>query len=146
MRSGGNCKNSKPENLACMKRFDQINVIPFIDIMLVLLAIVLTTATFISQGLIEVDLPEATSSQSLQESSQKNLEIIINAENKLYLSDRLIDSNGLSKVLQSLDKNTPIVLRVDKQVAFENFVEVIDLLKLNHLEKFSIVTIQGKRK
>jgi biopolymer transport protein ExbD len=33
-----------------MKRFDQINVIPFIDIMLVLLAIVLTTATFISQG------------------------------------------------------------------------------------------------
>ncbi len=129
-----------------MKRFDQINVIPFIDIMLVLLAIVLTTATFISQGLIEVDLPKATSSQTIQENSQKNLEIIINAENKLYLSDKLIDSNGLSKALQTLDKNTPIILRVDKQVAFENFVQVIDLLKLNSLEKFSIVTIQGKQK
>lgn len=42
-----------------MKRFDQINMIPFIDIMLVLLAIVLTTATFVSQGLIEVNLPNA---------------------------------------------------------------------------------------
>ncbi len=129
-----------------MKRFDQINVIPFIDIMLVLLAIVLTTATFISQGLIEIDLPEATSSQAIQENSPKNLEIVINAENKLYLADKLIDSNGLSKALQVLDKNTPIILRVDKQVAFKNFVQVIDLLKLNHLEKFSIVTIQGNPK
>jgi biopolymer transport protein ExbD len=42
-----------------MKRFDQINMIPFIDIMLVLLAIVLTTASFISQGMIPLDLPKA---------------------------------------------------------------------------------------
>ena len=40
-----------------MKKFDQINVIPFIDIMLVLLAIVLMTATFIAQGKIDVNLP-----------------------------------------------------------------------------------------
>ncbi len=43
-----------------MKRFDQINVIPFIDIMLVLLAIVLTTATFISQGRLDINVPTAT--------------------------------------------------------------------------------------
>lgn len=42
-----------------MKRIDTINVIPFIDIMLVLLAIVLTTATFISRGVIEVHYPES---------------------------------------------------------------------------------------
>jgi len=41
------------------KKFDSINVIPFIDIMLVLLVMVLTTATFIKQGVIPVALPEA---------------------------------------------------------------------------------------
>ena len=41
-----------------MKRIDGINVIPFIDIMLVLLAIVLTTATFIVEGRLEIRLPE----------------------------------------------------------------------------------------
>ena len=40
------------------KKFDSINVIPFIDIMLVLLVMVLTTATFIKQGVIPVNLPE----------------------------------------------------------------------------------------
>jgi len=50
------CKKSQ-------KRFDQINVIPFIDIMLVLLVMVLTTATFIKQGVIPVELPHAKGSQ-----------------------------------------------------------------------------------
>jgi len=45
------------------KRFDEINVIPFIDIMLVLLVMVLTTATFIKQGVITVEFPEAASSK-----------------------------------------------------------------------------------
>lgn len=43
-----------------MKKFDQINVIPFIDIMLVLFAIVLTTASFISQGVISVNPPTSS--------------------------------------------------------------------------------------
>ena len=125
-----------------MKRFDQINVIPFIDIMLVLLAIVLTTATFISQGLIEIKLPEAESAEQIQEQNEKTLEIVINAENKIYLSDKQIDAETLSLELQKVNKEIPIVLRVDKQVVFENFVQVIDLLKVNKLEKFSIVTIE----
>lgn len=125
-----------------MQRFDQINVIPFIDIMLVLLAIVLTTATFISQGQIEISLPEAESAEQIQEQNKKNLEIVINAKNEIYLADKRIDAQALSIELQKVNKDTPIILRVDKQVVFANFVQVIDLLKSNHLEKFSIVTIQ----
>ena len=125
-----------------MKRFDQINVIPFIDIMLVLLAIVLTTATFISQGLIEINLPEAESAEKIQEQNEKNLEIVINADNKIFLADKLIDTEILSVKLQKVSQETPIVLRVDKKVVFENFVQIIDLLKVNKLKKFSIVTIE----
>ena len=126
-----------------MKRFDQINVIPFIDIMLVLLAIVLTTATFISQGLIEVNLPEASSAEPLQETDLKNLEITINSDNEIFLAGARINSQNLSRALQKTQANRPVTLRVDKQVMFKHFVKVIDLLKKNNLEKFSIVTIEN---
>lgn len=43
-----------------LSKFDTINVVPFIDIMLVLLVIVLTTASFIQTGLIKLDLPTST--------------------------------------------------------------------------------------
>jgi len=126
-----------------MKRFDQINVIPFIDIMLVLLAIVLTTATFISQGLIEVNLPSASSAEPLQEADLKNLEITINSNNEIFLAGKRIDPEDLSQALQKIQVNRSVILRVDKKVMFKHFVNVIDLLKKNHLEKFSIVTIEN---
>ena len=125
-----------------MQRFDQINVIPFIDIMLVLLAIVLTTATFISQGQIDVSLPAADSAERIQENQEKNLVITINTNQKIFLDDKEIDLVFLSNALKKVDKKTPIIFRVDKQVVFESFVQVVDLLKANQLEKFSIVTIE----
>lgn len=48
-----------------MKRFDTINVIPFIDIMLVLLAIVLTTASFIATGKLDIAVPQSSSTEAL---------------------------------------------------------------------------------
>jgi len=125
-----------------MRRFDQINVIPFIDIMLVLLAIVLTTATFISQGQIEINLPIAESAKPIQQQEKENLVITINTKNQLYLGDKLIDLESLSQKFETIDKKTPIVFRVDKQVVFEQFVQIIDLLKKHQLEKFSILTVE----
>lgn len=124
-----------------MKRFDQINVIPFIDIMLVLLAIVLTTATFISQGLIEVNLPAADSAAAMTEQHQST-EISIDASNRIYLDGDSVTIDALAADLDKIDKQTPIVFRVDKQTPFENFIDIIDLLKARKLEKFSIVTIE----
>jgi biopolymer transport protein ExbD len=129
-----------------MKRFDQINVIPFIDIMLVLLAIVLTTATFISQGAIEINLPEAESAVSLpQPSNKKIIEITISAQSELFLDAKKINKQELAEKLQKTNTQTPVLLRVDKKVAFENFVGVIDVLKKYKLEKLTIVTKEGKQ-
>ena len=124
-----------------MKRFDQINVIPFIDIMLVLLAIVLTTATFISQGQIEINLPTANSAEQVEDQTKK-LTITVNTKNQIYLEDKQLDIDSLSTALKDVDKSTSIVFRVDKQVIFEKFVQIIDLLKTHKLEKFSIITIE----
>ena len=125
-----------------MKRFDQINVIPFIDIMLVLLAIVLTTATFISQGQIEINLPTANSAEQVVEKQAKKITITVNTKNQIYLEDKQLNLNALSAALKDVNKDTQIVFRVDKQVVFEKFVQIIDLLKTHKLEKFSIITVE----
>ncbi|MCG8046038.1 MAG: TonB system transport protein ExbD [Candidatus Thiodiazotropha endolucinida] len=120
-----------------MKRIDTVNVIPFIDIMLVLLAIVLTTATFIYQGKITLDLPEADHAETL--SDTEGVEIAIDAREQIYFNQTAVDKETLGERLGTLYENTPIILYVDKSVRFEHFVTVIDLLKANNLETLSIV-------
>lgn len=125
-----------------MKRFDQINMIPFIDIMLVLLAIVLTTATFVSQGLIEVNLPSA---QQVSEAptDQEPLEIAINAQNELFFAGEKLNHEDLAQRLTSLSPDTLIVLRIDKAAVFEPFVKLIDLLKQHQFKNLSIQAQQA---
>lgn len=121
-----------------MKPLGQINVIPFIDIMLVLLAVVLTTATFVAQGRIPIELPHATQAKALEE--REVLELYITAAGELYLRDRLVDLEGLQdEILVHALKSTPVRLRVDATAEFSHFVAVIDLLKANGLQDVAIV-------
>ena len=125
-----------------MKRFDQINVIPFIDIMLVLLAIVLTTASFIATGMLQIDLP-GSKTQNIQNDVFQKLEISINKNNQ-YLLDKQIETLESIKIkLSVVDKETRIILRVDKSVSFDHFVSIIDILKQNSLNHLSIITRQN---
>lgn len=125
-----------------MKRFDQVNVIPFIDIMLVLLAIVLTTATFVSQGLISVDLPN--SSQAKPESSEKQrIEISITAEQAIFLLEQPVSIEELEVGLKVYTDPVMLILRVDEVSQFGVFVQVLDLLKQFPQHQ---VAIQTKRK
>ena len=120
-----------------MKRFDQINMIPFIDIMLVLLAIVLTTATFVSQGLIEVNLP--TASQTSEPPDDKEpLEIAIDAQNQLFFKGKKLAVAQVAERLAPLPADTLIVLRIDKAAVFEHFIQLIDVLKAKQFNNLSI--------
>lgn len=120
-----------------MKRFDQINMIPFIDIMLVLLAIVLTTATFVSQGLIEVNLPEA---QQVTETrgDEVPVQIAINQQNQLFIQEDAINFEQLAVRLSTYSDDQVLVLRIDKGVPFEHFVKVLDILKSRPFKNVSI--------
>jgi len=126
-----------------MRRMDQINVIPFIDIMLVLLAIVLTTATFIVEGRLHIRLPSAT--VKAPEQLPRQVEIALDADGKLFLDAEPLGGNeagiaALATRLEALEADTPIVLRVDADSRFENFIAVVDLLKARGLERLSILT------
>ncbi|ANF70081.1 TonB system transport protein ExbD [[Haemophilus] ducreyi] len=122
-----------------MKKFDEINIIPFIDIMLVLLAIVLVTASFISQGKIQVNVPKATTTQAMKADELAKL-LTITENNEFYFNDKLITKEDLSTEIASWDKTQKVTLKVDSAVAFEKFVELTDLLSANEIKNVAIVT------
>lgn len=125
-----------------MKKFDQINVIPFIDIMLVLLAIILMTATFITQGKIEVNIPSSSSEIKLRTDDLAKL-LTITKEGKFYQDDKLITLTELDRDLAAWDKDKKITLKVDAGTAFQQFIKVTDLFAKYELKKVSIITLKN---
>lgn len=121
-----------------IKRFDEINVIPFIDIMLVLLVMVLTTATFIKQGLIPVELPEAASAK--KEELQKEINVYVKANGDMFVEKEQVDAKELEAKLSKISKEQTVVLRSDKEATFQDFVTVMDILKRLEHRQLYIVT------
>lgn len=121
-----------------LQKFDSINVIPFIDVLLVLLAIVLLTSTFITKGIIPVALPNASSADSLK--PDKEIVIVINEKGELFLDDSPIVLENIELEILEKSKDTPVHLNTDKETKFESFVNVLDMLKKNGFSNVSIVT------
>ena len=105
------------------RELDQINVIPLVDVMLVLLVIVLTTATFISTGQIPVNLAKAK-----EAGDRKDVPIVItlNAEGQLFINDRPVTVDGLKDALRVESSESAVVVRADKTTLLERFVSLVD--------------------
>ncbi|CUU71659.1 TonB system transport protein ExbD [Campylobacter hyointestinalis] len=116
-----------------------LNIIPFIDIMLVLLAIVLSVSTFIAQGEIKINLPKSQSAASLSDEIKKLL-ITIDENNKFYLDDKETSIDDIKSKFENLSLDTFVELKSDKNAKFESFIQIIDLLKLKNHDKFQIIT------
>ncbi len=121
-----------------LKKFDSLNVIPLVDIMLVLLAIVLTTATLVEKKLIPVDLPKAMSAKEYIE--HKSIAISINKEGKIYIENKETTLNDFKTQIKSFDKNSTFLINCDANASFKSFVEVLDTLKSNSFNNISIAT------
>lgn len=126
-----------------MKRIDTINVIPFIDIMLVLLVMVLTTATFIKTGAIPVDLPEAKGSAAEHKPSE--MKLTIKKDGTLWIDEKTqVTLDQFEQKVTEGGKEMTVVLYSDKEAAFQNFVGVMDVLKRLGHEQLYIVTDKQK--
>ncbi len=122
------------------ERFDKMNVVPFIDIVLVLLVIVLATASFVQNKSIKIDLPAASSKKAEE---KKSIVISIDKEGKYFYDKTPIEYAALEAKLNTLDPKKDIVsLHTDKLTPFNYFVKVIDIMKAKGFENISIVTKQ----
>ena len=122
------------------KPIDTLNMVPFIDIMLVLLVIVLTTSSFIASGRIPVRLPQATAS----ETDNSELEVIeMDEEGAIYHQGEGISLERLHGRLEALDPTTAFLLRADKMVRLQKFIDVVDLLKQLGFYRVAVQTESG---
>lgn len=121
-----------------LKKFDSINVIPFIDVLLVLLTIVLLTSTFISKGIIPVSLPNANNADEIK--VKKEVVITIKKDNTLHINKDISGLKNIQEHILTLSKETPIHINSDKDSKFEAFVLVLDMLKKYDYSNISIVT------
>jgi len=115
-----------------------MNVVPFIDIVLVLLVIVLATATFVTNQTINVDLPTASSKKAQE---KKSVAIAVDKEGKYYYDKEQLPLAVIKERLMKLDpKKDLISLHMDKSSQFQHFVDIIDILKTKGFENISIIT------
>ncbi len=124
----------------------QINVVPYIDVMLVLLIIFMVTAPLVTQG-IKVDLP-ITGSESIAADDKKPIIISIKAGGDLYLNLHPQPDQSLSRVeltnavISGLKENpgSPVLVRGDKAASHGLITEIMALLKTAGVDKIGIVT------
>ncbi len=126
------------------KQMNQINVVPYIDVMLVLLIIFMITAPMINPG--QIDLPQV--GQSLK-APVAPLEVMIKADKTLMLRDR--EKSGMAVVVtrpeliqaikekQALNPDQPVVIAADKSVRYEEVLKVMDILQQNQVKRVGLL-------
>ncbi len=116
----------------------EINMVPFIDIVLVLLIIFMITAPILQSG-IEVDVPKT---HSVKEITEQRLVVSIDKAQKVYLGNEPVNVHQLgAKVKSQLKKpQDAVFLRCDEKVPFGIFASVVDTLRQSGISNISIVT------
>jgi biopolymer transport protein ExbD/biopolymer transport protein TolR len=116
----------------------EINMIPFIDVVLVLLIIFMITAPILQSG-IEVDVPKT---KTIREITEQRLVITVDKEQRIYLGSDPVNIHEVGGKVQSKlgKKQDAVFLRCDETVPFGIFAAVIDALRQSGINNISIVT------
>ena len=121
----------------------EINIVPFVDIILVVLIIFMVTTPFIMKPSINVNLPKAASGE---ESSPAKMTVSITNDGQLTLNGQptnLDEINAYAKEISGQNADSQAVISADKDVSHGTVVGVIDAVKTGGVKKFAI-TIDKK--
>ena len=126
---------------------NEINVVPYIDVMLVLLIIFMVTAPMINHG--QIELPQIGKSLA---TPAVPLEVIIKADGSIAFRDRALSSieSAVShsqlvetiKQKQAQNPEQPVVIAADKNVRYEEVIKVMDILQQNQVQKVGLLAQQ----
>jgi biopolymer transport protein TolR len=119
----------------------EINVVPYIDVMLVLLVIFMVTAPLLATG-VKVDLPQAAAS-AVDNPDRETLVVTVDRKGKLFLDDREIAAPALQSKVAAILRvrpQTPVLIRGDRQVAYNEIVQTMVLLQAAGAPSVGLVT------
>jgi biopolymer transport protein TolR len=115
-----------------------INVVPLVDIVLVLLIIFMVTANFIVKETVEVDLPRAANGG---ETVQGLVNVVLDKEGRLFFEDAEVDENELlRRVAAALEKDaeTRAIISADQSINYGKVMRLIDLVKGQGIARFAL--------
>lgn len=116
-----------------------INITPFVDVMLVLLIIFMVTAPMMKQGL-DINLPKAKGAAI--KSDEQRFTVTIKKDSEIYLNNQSVTVDELSQKLKTTSSVNPSVfLEADKEVSYGKVAEVMGEIKAAGIEKIGMVTI-----
>jgi len=115
----------------------EINVTPFVDVMLVLLVIFMVTAPLLQQG-VDVNLPKAKGKDLPPD---ERISLVIKRDRTIYMNDTPISMQGMRQKLEAISRLNPnVFLKADKDVPYGLVVEVMGEIKEAGIEKLGMVT------
>ena len=117
-----------------------INITPFVDIILVVLIIFMVTTPIIMNPGIKIQLPKAASGE---ETKQTKLNVSIAKDGKILLNGAVENDNSLAQKVKDLvakNKEIQAIIAADKDVAHGTVIRVIDIVKSNGVSRFAIST------
>lgn len=127
-------------NRGSRRLMSEINVTPFVDVMLVLLIIFMVTAPMMQQG-VDVNLPQTTSQP--MEGQEQRMVVTINAKREVYLNKEKVDPALLRRHLErstAARLNREVFLRADRRVPYGFVVRIMAEIKNAGIEKLGMVT------
>jgi biopolymer transport protein TolR len=123
------------------KLMSEINVVPYIDVMLVLLIIFMISAPLLTQG-VQVDLPRAAA-KPVDTQDQETLVVTIDRDGRYYLDDRRMAPAELSRRVQGILRarpKTPVMIRGDRSVPYGEVVRAMTLLQAAGAPSVGLIT------
>lgn len=116
-----------------------INIVPFVDVVLVLLVIFMIAAPILQSG-IEVDLPKT---RTVKEISEDRLVVTVDRAQRVYLGNEAVNLNELGARLKAAAPDAAaraVFVRCDETVPFGSFAKVVDELRQSGIQNISVVT------
>ena len=118
----------------------QLDIVPLINVVFLLLIFFMLTSNFISQSGIRVNLPKAVTSEAIQENS---LVVVVTDSSLTYLNERAMDSKELNARLRIAAKEKkPVLIKADRRASMGKIVEVWDMCRNAGISQINIATTQ----
>lgn len=120
----------------------EINIIPLVDVVLVLLIIFMATTAFVKESGLNMKLPAAKTTEVKQD-EKKEITVALTRDNKLYLDGKVSNPKAVQALMLARARKAPdtsVIVKADKKVEYDRVVQIIDLAKQAGLPKVLLGT------
>lgn len=143
MDMGGSGRHGRSSH----KPMSEINVTPFVDVMLVLLVVFMVAAPLLTAG-VPIDLPES-GAKALNDEDNKPLEVSINKDGNLYVGETEVKRDRLISLLSSMTNNDPerrIYIRADKTMDYGQVMDILGTINGAGFKKVALISNNSSSK